>query len=443
MIFTTDPIWLRKGNHMKLIARFLLLSLLFCGGPALAATSSYDFPFTDPTLATILGTPDNQRVALIEDIPVKLLDLTIFPERKVPDIFWYNEKLRCALAYQKGKAPLIFVIAGTGAGFNSDKMLVLQSTFYRAGFHVVSISSPTHANFITAASESAVPGILKADARDLYRVMQQVRAKVKGDIEVSDYYLTGYSLGGTQAAFVSMLDEEQKAFNFRRVLMINPSVSLYSSVNLLDHMLEDNVPGGVEKTGAFLRERLNKMAEIYKAGDFVKFDNEFLYNLYRGMPAPPKDANLAALIGLSFRLSSNNMIFASDVMTDAGYVVPKGMKLDHNDPLDDYFRTLTRISFAQYLDELLLPAAQRRDPQLTRQALIDGDSLKAIETYLQRADKVGVMTNQDDIILAAGELDYLRQLFGARATIFPNGGHCGNLDHREVAATMTTYFTRP
>ena len=148
-------------------------------------------------------------------------------------------------------------------------MLNLQSIFYQAGFHVVNISSPTHANFITAASESSVPGILSDDARDIYHVMQKALEKVGNDIEVSDFYLAGYSLGGTQAAFVSLLDEEQKAFNFRRVLMINPSVSLYSSVNLLDHMLEDNVPGGVQKTGEFLRKVLDRVAEIYKAGDFV------------------------------------------------------------------------------------------------------------------------------------------------------------------------------
>ena len=53
-------------------------------------------------------------------------------------------------------------------------------------------------------------------------------------------------------------------------------------------MLEDNVPAGLEKTGAFLRERLNKLAEMYRAGDFVKFDHDFLYNIYRGMPEPPK-----------------------------------------------------------------------------------------------------------------------------------------------------------
>jgi len=252
---------------MRLIRGILLLSALLWCAPAVAADSDYNYPYADPLVATILGTPAAQKAPLVEDIPVKLLDLTIFPQRKVPDLFWYNDQLRCSLAYQKGKAPLIFVIAGTGAGFNSDKMLDLQSIFYRAGFHVVSISSPTHANFVVSASESATPGILADDARDLYRVMQKVMDKVKGDIEVSDYYLAGYSLGGTQAAFVSKLDEEQKSFNFKKVLMINPAVNLFSSVTILDHMLEDNVPGGIEQTGAFMRARLNKLAEIYKAGD--------------------------------------------------------------------------------------------------------------------------------------------------------------------------------
>ncbi len=267
--------------------------------------------------------------------------------------------------------------------------------------------------------------------------------KIKGDIEVSDFYLTGYSLGGSQAAFVSLLDEEQKAFNFKKVLMINPAVSLFTSANLLDHMLEDNVPGGIEQTGAFMRARLNKLAEIYSAGDFVKFDHNFLYNIYRGMPEPPKGENLKATIGLDFRFSAANMIFTSDVMTKAGFVVPKGAQLNNSDSLTDYQRTVMRISFVKYLDEFLLPAAQARNPQLTRQALIDGVGLKSIESYLKQAAKIGVLTNQDDIILAAEELEYLRQLFGARATIYPNGGHCGNIDHREVAAALTNYFARP
>ncbi len=436
-------IYRKRFSHMKLIAKLLLMSLLLCSMPVFAADGDYDFPYADPLVATILGTPTAQKAPMVTDIPVKVLDLTIFPERKVPDLFWYNDQLRCSVAVQRGKAPLIFVIAGTGAGFNSDKMLALQNTFYQAGFHVVSISSPTHANFIASASELGAPGVIRDDANDLYRVMQKVMEQLKGDIEVSDYYLTGYSLGGSQAAFVSLLDEEWKLFNFKKVLMINPSVNLYTSVNILDLMLEDNVPGGIEKTEEALRRILDKFAAIYSSGDFVKFDHEFLYNIYRGLPEPPKDENLAMLIGLSFRISSSNMIFASDVMTNAGFVVPKGMELDNSDSLSDYQRTLMRISFVKYLDEFLLPLARASNPQITRQALVDGDSLESIESYLQRAEKIGVLTNADDIILAPGEVDYLKQLFGRRATIFPNGGHCGNIDHRAVAASLTNYFARP
>ena len=428
--------------------RMLLLWLFLCSLAPLSSSAqtspgTYDYPFTDPLVATILGTPDDQRAPLVRDIPVKLLDMTILPERKVPGVFWYNEKLRSALAYQKGKAPLIFVIAGTGAGFNSDKMLGLQNAFYQAGFHVVTISSPTHANFITAASETGTPGIVRDDARDLYRVMRKIWAEIKGQIEVSDFYLTGYSLGGTQAAFVSQLDDEQKVFDFRKVLMINPAVNLYQSVDKLDHMLEDNMPGGLPQIQQALRRMLDKFAQIYSHGAFIKFDDEFLYNIYRGLPAPPKEENLEALIGLSFRVSSSNMIFASDVMTQAGFVVPKGLELSNSDPLDEYLQTLSYISFVKYVDEFLLPATRARDPAMTLKSLVEGSGLKSIAPYLSRSDKIAVMTNADDVILRPGDIDYLRQLFGPRATIFPHGGHCGNIDQRQVVATMTNYFTRP
>jgi len=425
------------------MARSLLLGLLLCAAPAVAADDGYDFPFADANLATILGTPTAQEFPLVKHIPLKLLDLTIFPERKYPEIFWYNEQLRCSLVAQKGKAPLIFVIAGTGAGFNSDKMLALQSIFYRAGFHVVNISSPTHANFVAAASTTSAPGIFRDDARDLYRVMQKVMEEIKDDVEVSEFYLTGYSLGGAQAAFVSLLDEEEKAFNFAKVLMINPPVSLYTSATLFDRMIEEDVPGGSAGLGLFLRGAFNRLAEAYKQGDFVKFDHEFLFNIVRSSPNPPQEKNMRALIGLSFRISAMNMIFATDLMSESGYVVPKGLNLDNNDNLDSYMKTLTYIPFTGYLDELLLPISQKTDPQITRQKIIDGVNIASIEGYLRKATKIGCLTNVDDIILDPGQIDYLRDVFGERGKFYPRGGHCGNINHLPVAEYMTAFFKRP
>ena len=49
--------------------------------------------------------------------------------------------------------------------------------------------------------------------------------------------------------------------------------------------------------------------------------------------------------------------------------------------------------------------------------------LRAIEGYLREADHIGLMHNEDDILLAESDLDFLRDTFGERALIYPRGGH--------------------
>jgi hypothetical protein len=79
-------------------------------------------------------------------------------------------------------------------------------------------------------------------------------------------------------------------------------------------------------------------------------------------------------------------------------------------------------------------------PGLTREAFIKSLSLMSIEGYLKSSDKFGVMTNENDFILTKSELDYLRQIFGERAKIYPRGGHLGNLEYGENLAYMVDFF---
>jgi hypothetical protein len=134
------------------------------------------------------------------------------------------------------------------------------------------------------------------------------------------------------------------------------------------------------------------------------------------------------------------MIFASDVMTNSGYVVPKNRVLSPTDNIFDYFLVSTHLSFIDYFNEYLFPYFQKQRPGLTKQAYIDSLSLKSIEGYLRSSTKFGVMTNENDFILTPGELDFLRQLFGERAMIYPRGGHLGNLEYKENLAYMVDFF---
>ncbi len=50
------------------------------------------------------------------------------------------------------------------------------------------------------------------------------------------------------------------------------------------------------------------------------------------------------------------------------------------------------------------------------------------------------MHNENDVILAPGEIDFFRRVFGDRAKIYPTGGHCGNIDYRDNVAHMVNVF---
>jgi hypothetical protein len=421
--------------------RFLcvLLVPLWLVADWVVAAEPYDYPFTNKYVATVVGVPPEYTAKLPKDIPVRNRSITIFPDRKVPDFLWYDAELRYSYVAQKGPAPLVFLIAGTGSPYNSSKNENMARAFYKAGFHVVSLSSPTYPNFIVAASKTSVPGHAFRDAEDLYRVMERIWDTLKDKIQVTDFYITGYSLGGFNTAFVTLLDEQRQVFRFRKALLINPPVRLYSSISLLDRMLE-NIPGGVDNFSRFYNRLMEQVGRVYERSKSVDFDNEFLYQAFDAID--PSNEELAALIGVSFRISSANLIFASDLMTNFGFVKPKNVTFTRNSSPGDYGKVSMRIGFTDYFHSYFYPYYHALDPSVTREQLIEQMSLTTIEDYLRSSKKIEVMTNADDIILAPGEIDFFPRVFGDRAKIYPTGGHCGNMDYRDNVTYMVNVFRK-
>ena len=235
---------------------------LFISVPALA----YDYPLTDSFVATVVGTPADLRYKTDVRVPLKRRSMEIFPDREPPEVFFYDKKMHYSYALQKGPAPLIFAIAGTGGSHIGGGNRKLLGPLYEAGFHVVLLSSPTYSNFVISASRSQVPGHAFDDAADLYHVMEKIWAKLEGKADVTSFNLTGYSLGAFNAAFVARLDSERGSFNFRRVVMLNSPVRLYNSISLLDRMLE-NLPGGEDNFAPFFNDLVTRLGEVYKRSD--------------------------------------------------------------------------------------------------------------------------------------------------------------------------------
>ena len=95
---------------------------------------TYGYPLTNPFEATIATTPPELRPKLPEDADIKQADyrVRLRPEREfqLPDNFWAVTKMSYRLAEQDGPAPLIFIIAGTGAHYSSGTPEYLKKLFY-------------------------------------------------------------------------------------------------------------------------------------------------------------------------------------------------------------------------------------------------------------------------------------------------------------------------
>jgi hypothetical protein len=428
---------------MQLLLRLTALLALVVA-PVHAAdltVEEYGFPLSNPFEATIAGTPIELRAEVPTDDDIDQADynLRLRPEREftLPDNFWPVKKLRYRLARQSGPAPLMFIISGTGARYSAGKTEALKRLFYGAGYHVVQLSSPTSYDFMSAASRYATPGISSDDAKDLYRVMQAVRAQ-HHKLPVTEYHLTGYSLGALNAAFVSQLDETRRSFNFKRVLLLNPPVNLYTSVSNLDKLVQTRVEGINDHT-TFYEVILEKLTRYYRQKGYIDLDEAVLYD-FQQSNLKLSDEQMAMLIGSVFRFSAADITFTSDLINRRGLITPPEYPINEGTRLEPFFKRALLCSFDCYITEQVIPMwrAQYDGGSLTQ--LIQQVSLYALEDYLRQSPKIAVMHNADDLILGEGDLGFLRRTFGDRLTLYPRGGHCGNLNYRVNAQHMLEFF---
>jgi hypothetical protein len=421
-----------------------LLGGLILSASALAKDidpATYGYPLTNPFEATIASTPVELRPELPRDEDIDQADysLNLRPEREfeLPDNFWAVKKLRYRMARQDHAAPLIFLIAGTGAPYNSSLNEYLKKLYYKAGYNVVQLSSPTSFDFISSASRFATPGLSTDDAEDLYRVMQAVRAQ-HPNLAVTDYYLTGYSLGALDAAFVAKLDETRRAFNFKKVLLLNPPVNLLTSVSNLDKLVQTQVKG-INNSTTFYELMLSKLTRYFQQKGYVDLNDALLYDPQQSKQHLSNE-QLAMLIGTAFRFSAADIAFTSDLINRRGLITPPKTEITEGTSLTPYLRRALQCDFDCYMTEQVIPMWRARTDGGSVLQLADQVSLYALKDYLKDNKKIAVMHNADDVILGPGDIGFLRTTFGDRLTLYPYGGHCGNLNYRVNSDAMLEFF---
>ncbi|WP_336020422.1 serine/threonine protein kinase [Fusobacterium polymorphum] len=411
------------------VVLFLILSL---------TAFSYNFPIDDPYSATIIGSATMMTPGVSENIPLKVYEIQIKDKKDIPDVFWYASKFKFSFSKQKNKkAPLIFVLAGTGSDYNATRVKFMQRIFHDAGYHTIAISSQMSQQFMISASSNSVPGLLLEDNKDIYKAMKLAYNKIKDQVEVTDFYIMGYSLGGSNAAVLSYIDEKEKVFNFKRVFMVNPPVDLYNSAVKLDKYLDDYTGGKTEGIEKLLNTTLAKV----KGGltsEYANIGADTIYNIVKGDIL--SDAEKKAYIGLAFRLTSTDLNFISDFMTRSHVYTKNPEKVDKYTNMKEYFKAVNFATFEDYVNKIGFPYYKKHNKDYAIEDLKREASLKVIEDYLRTSHKIAAVTNADELILNEKDFAFLKDVFKDRLVIYPKGGHCGNMFYKENVDVMLKFL---
>ena len=243
---------------------------------------------------------------------------------------------------------MAFMLTGTGsqstdAGVNSQ-----AEQLYKLGYSVVVFPSPMSWNFILAENQSAIPGYTPDEARLLYDYMQKVMGIINADhsLQISDYVLTGYSLGAGAAAFISEIDRTEKVYNFTKILLVNPPLDLLYSISTLDQLLYvaaqwtpatiDYVKSLIYSYGADLLARNYQDPSYYIGFEKTPFGNTS-YDMF--------------LIGAAFRSTLGDDIFTIEQINDTGLLKVPAVKGRQSDREDEAHA----ISFAEYAQKVVVP----------------------------------------------------------------------------------------
>jgi len=446
-MISSDSSSAQESPILRVFARLALAAML--SGAAIAhATELSAQPIAPPPApgpaagladsaalrATVFGTPPQNMAPMPSKVPLVEINIGLPWARPVPDVFWFDRKLRVWFSPQDKPAPLAIVISGTGSDGNTAKLSVLRGALYGAGYHVLTMPSPTFPGFIVSTSSTGVAGDLMQDGHDLYAAMQQIIAHLPRKAKITEIDVLGYSLGGANAAIVKSIDAKEGKLKIHRAVMIDPPVSLFSSIGRLDKLFAISVGAGDDAIDALYRRLYAELANLYRASDRVEIDEDFI--LGAAASVLKTDAEFSAAIALSFRIDLVNVFFAGDLYAGTGIVVDPKHPPKVGDSLEETQRILRNKPFSEYFTKVFAPYYLKHRPNTTAASLIADNRLDIIGDALRNDSDYYAQANSDDLILDKQELAWLRDTLGSKIVVYDHGGHLGNVGERQQVSDM-------
>ena len=384
--------------------------------------------------ATVFGTPPQNIAPMPARVPLQEIDISMPWAQPVPKVLWFDGRLRVFFSAQRKPAPLAIVIAGTGSSGNTAKMSILRGALYGAGYHVLTVPSPTFPGFIVSTSRTGVAGDLMQDGHDLYDALQRIIEHLPRHGPITDIDVLGFSLGGANAAVLKSIDAREGKLKIHRVVMINPPVSLFASINRQDKLFAQAIGPADQGLDNLYRRIYARLANYYRASNKVEIEDSDL--LAAAGSVLRTDSDFTAAIALTFRLELVDVFFTGDLYARTGVVIDPAHPPGVEDSLEEIGRRLRGMTFSEYFNKVFVPYYTAHRPHATAESLQADNRLDIIGPALRDDEDYYAQTNRDDLILDQAELQWLESTLGRRIVVYDHGGHLGNLGEKHQVADM-------
>jgi hypothetical protein len=398
------------------LAALAIAGLLTCSIEA----ADYKYPYHDPYLATAT-------TAILSDdgatprVKSTIVHVPGLPGRNNLPSLEGRGNVSLALYRQSRPAPLLFIVAGLGSNPYFGVAPYLASLFYQEGSHVVILPSPMSWNFALSASRSGAPGYAPEDARDLYEVMQKTLTVLRDrhGVKTTAIHFMAVSLGALEGAHLSVIDADERKIGIDKYLLVNPPVDLAYAVKKID---EWNTLGG--KFGREKSQQLvSKAIAIVDSFSEARRDDPAVFDRLAKKFAGFTAEELQFLIGENLQSQLPELIYVTQVIYDQKVL---------SAPKDDMRKRLEEgksFTFTDYNEKIAAPLWQKQagESYSDLEKFIQGGSVARIVARLRGNPRVHIMHNADDFLAERRSIEALKEALGDQVTLYPYGGHLGNL----------------
>lgn len=411
----------------------------------------------------VKGEPDEASLETLESVffTFKDPDFPTSGKTKSVRIPTTGEKLKFTFWLQPGKANVVYIIPGLGGHRLAQPSLALAELVFKNGFSAVVISSPFNAEFMENASTAALPAYLPVDARDAHVALTEIdrRLHTLYPNRLGNRALMGYSMGALETLFVAggeptnqysvvtpgrtlrFLQGKQGVKDviiapvtnqfplarFDRYVAINTPVRMAYGMARLDEFYRAPLDWPATNRADNLENTFLKVAALSKS------------KLTPETTLPFDAVESKFLIGMTFRFILRDIIYSSQRRNNQGVLQHPLRNLRRN----PVYQEILQYSYEDYYKDFAVPYYQDRDLSAPATAALEkaGD-LRTYDAGLRANPDIRVIVNQNDFLLAGEDLAWLQATFGTnQLTVFPQGGHLGNLFNPSVQKSILAALT--